>query len=114
MREGERKVALAVGRCWLQCQLVGGGPTCLWLSPVSLSSTVEKATDGVRRFCSGPSAASSGLSHPPARGHRARGDRYQTLHRHKGQLLTERARPSFSHKHCAASPWTQATTASLR
>lgn len=30
---GERKVALAVGRCWLQCQLVGGGPTCLWLSP---------------------------------------------------------------------------------
>ena len=29
----DRKVASAVGRCWLPYQLVGGGPTCLWLSP---------------------------------------------------------------------------------
>lgn len=38
----------------------GGGWAHLSLAlPISLFSTVEKATDGVRRFCSGPSAASS-------------------------------------------------------
>lgn len=36
----------------------GGGWAHLSLAlPVSLSSAVEKATDGVRRFCSGPCAA---------------------------------------------------------
>lgn len=38
----------------------GGGWAHLSLAlPVSLFSAVEKATDGVRRFCSGPSSASS-------------------------------------------------------
>lgn len=38
----------------------------------------------------------------------------QTLHSHKGQLLTERGRPvaSLSHKHSAASLWMWAPTAS--
>lgn len=47
---GQMLVALPAGGGWAHLSLA---------LPVSLSSTVEKATDGVRRFCSGPSSASS-------------------------------------------------------
>lgn len=40
---------MAVGRRWLNYHLVGGGPTCLCLSP-SPSARLKQATDGVRRF----------------------------------------------------------------
>lgn len=40
---------MAVGRRWLNHHLVGGGPTCLCLSP-SPSAWLKQATDGVRRF----------------------------------------------------------------
>lgn len=42
-----------------------------------------------------------------APGEHGDGARHPALHRHKGQLLTERGRPSasFSHKHSATSPW---------
>ncbi|KAK1878120.1 Extended synaptotagmin-2-A [Dissostichus eleginoides] len=50
----------------------GGGWAHLSLAlPVSLFSTVEKATDGVRRFCPAPSAASSVCPAPSLPGMRA-------------------------------------------
>lgn len=47
---GQMLVALPAGGGWAHLSLA---------LPVSHSSTVEEATDGVRRFCSSPSAASS-------------------------------------------------------
>lgn len=50
----------------------GGGWAHLSLAlPVSLFSTVEKATDGVRRFCSSPSSASSSVQLSPYPGPKA-------------------------------------------
>lgn len=57
--EEKWKVAEAVGRCWLQCQLVGGGSTCLWLSPSPSSLLWRKRQMESKGSCSTPSDASS-------------------------------------------------------
>lgn len=117
---GERKVSLAVRRCWLQCQLVGGGPTCLWLSPSPSSLLWRKRQMESEGSGLVPALLLQAVHLSPtlARRHHARGTwglhRSTALHDHKGQLLTERGRPaaSLSRKHSAASLWMWATTAS--
>lgn len=89
-----------MGRCWLQCQLVGGGPTRLRLSPSPFSLLRRKRqmeSEG-SILVPTPLLPSCLLFPTPACGQPARGTckpcPASALHRRKGQLLTARGRPA--------------------
>lgn len=108
LRGGKGKWLWLWGRCWLQCQLVGGGPTCHWLSQFPSSMWWGKQQMGVWRFCPCPGSGSSVqlLQYAVLGEHGVHGwspvpaivTRVNTLHRGIGPA-------SFSYKHSAAPQW---------